>query len=57
MSDKQIIIRKIPEALHRDFKTICVIEGISQQQRLLKFMIDYCYDGIKMYPTTKNKKK
>jgi hypothetical protein len=33
-----MIIRKIPEALRRDFKALCAREGISQQDKIINLI-------------------
>jgi len=37
----QMIIRKIPELLRRDFKTKCAANGVSQQDKIIELMKSY----------------
>jgi len=35
---KQILIRKVPEELHRAFKTLCAKQGVSMQDEIMLLM-------------------
>jgi hypothetical protein len=37
----ELIVRKIPESLRRDFKSRCAAEGISQQDKIIELMKSY----------------
>lgn len=37
----ELIIRKIPESLRRDFKSKCASDGISQQDKIIELMRQY----------------
>ena len=36
-----MIVRKVPEALRRQFKSKCAAEGISQQDKIIELMREY----------------
>ena len=37
----EMVIRKIPESLRREFKSKCAAEGVSQQDKIIELMMDY----------------
>jgi hypothetical protein len=37
----ELIVRKIPESLRRDFKSKCAADGISQQDKIIELMRQY----------------
>lgn len=37
----ELIVRKIPESLRRDFKSKCAADGISQQDKIIELMRNY----------------
>lgn len=37
----ELIVRKIPESLRRDFKSKCASDGISQQDKIIELMRQY----------------
>jgi plasmid stability protein len=36
-----MIVRKVPESLRRQFKSKCAAEGISQQDKIIELMREY----------------
>ena len=36
-----MIVRKVPEALRRQFKSKCAAEGISQQDKIIELMREF----------------
>lgn len=36
-----IIIRKLPVTIHREFKALCAMEGISQQEKFVELITNY----------------
>lgn len=37
----ELIVRKIPESLRRDFKSKCAADGVSQQDKIIELMKSY----------------
>jgi hypothetical protein len=37
----ELIVRKIPESLRRDFKSKCAADGVSQQDKIIELMRGY----------------
>jgi hypothetical protein len=37
----ELIVRKIPESLRRDFKSKCASDGVSQQDKIIELMRQY----------------
>ena len=37
----ELIVRKIPESLRRDFKSRCASDGVSQQDKIIELMRQY----------------
>jgi hypothetical protein len=37
----ELIVRKIPESLRRDFKSRCAADGVSQQDKIIELMRGY----------------
>ena len=38
MPDKTLLIRDVPEELHRDFKTLCAREGVTMSWKVKEMM-------------------
>ena len=37
----ELIVRKIPESVRRDFKSKCAADGVSQQDKIIELMRQY----------------
>ena len=37
----ELIVRKIPESVRRDFKSKCAANGVSQQDKIIELMRQY----------------
>ena len=37
----ELIVRKIPESVRRDFKSKCAADGVSQQDKIIELMRKY----------------